>query len=90
MHEFSQQDHNSGSQQAVNCLDIFKSIPDACKDVYPVANFYTMPLEWDTGVLFGMTTFKAYFVDYMECAIHIKDVTNDKKVMGIEKNIHLF
>ena len=49
LHEFGQQYHTYGTQQAVENLNIFKLTLDACKYVYPDANFHTIMLAWDTG-----------------------------------------
>ena len=88
LHEFGQQYHTSGTQQAVENLNIFKLTLDACKYVYPDANFHTIMLAWDTGAQFVLTPFKSDFVDYVECDIPIKDVTKVNKVIGIGTTIH--
>ena len=49
-----------------------------------------MILAWDTGASFGLTPFKADFVDYMECYITVKDVTKVNKVIGIGTTTHKF
>ena len=49
-----------------------------------------MILAWDTGASFGLTPFKADFVDYMECEITVKDVTKVNKIIGVETPIHKF
>ena len=76
--EFVKLDQTSGSQQAVDRLNLFKSTLYACKDVNPVGNFQTMMLEWNTGASFGLTEFKDNFVDYVECDIPVKDVNKVK------------
>ena len=49
-----------------------------------------MLLAWDTGDYFVLMPFKADFIDYLECVIPVKDVTNFNKVIGIGIKIHKF
>ena len=49
LQKFVQQDQTYGANQAMDCLILFKSMLDACKDVNPVSTFQTMMLAWDTG-----------------------------------------
>ena len=45
-------------------------------------------LTCNTGVLFGLTQFKADFFDYVECDIPINGVTKSKKFIYIGTTIH--
>ena len=73
--EFAQQDHTSCSQQAMGCLNIFKSTLDVWKYVDTAATFKTMIFAWNTGESFGLTPFKSDFVNYIEHFIPVKYVT---------------
>ena len=88
LREFAQQDQTYGTQHDVDNLNIFKSMLDACKDVNTVATFQTMILEWNTGALFGLTQFKADFVDNVKLAPLVNDVIIVKKAIGIVTTIH--
>ena len=46
-------------------LNLFKSMLDSCKYVYPPATFQLITLKLDTGASFVLTPFKADFVDYV-------------------------
>ena len=50
----------------------------------------TMRLVCDTGASYGLTPFRSDFIDYVECAILVKDVTKVNRVIGIGTNIHKF
>jgi hypothetical protein len=50
----------------------------------------TLILIWDTGALFGLTSFCSDFIDYVECNILVRDVTKVNKVIRIRTTIHKF
>ena len=41
------------------------------------------PLIWDTGVSYGLTTFRNKVVDYVESDIHVKYITKFNLVFNI-------
>ena len=77
-------------KQAIDHLNIFNSMLDACKDVDPVSNFHTMVLICDTSSLFGLTLFKDYLINYVECDILVKDVTTVKNATVIGTTTYKF
>ena len=65
MNEFMWQYQIYGAQQTVDHLNLFKSMLDSRKYVYPLATFHLIILALDTGASFVLTPFKADFVDYV-------------------------
>ena len=47
-------------------------------------------LIWDAGASYGLTTFRSNSVDYVQCDIPVKDVTNINTVIGIGTGLHKF
>ena len=52
--------------------------------------FTGCPLVWDTGASFGLTPFRADFIDYVECDIPVKDISKTNRVIGICTTLHRF
>ncbi len=48
------------------------------------------PLVWDTGALFGLTTFCGDFVDYVMCKITVQDIACENTVVSIGTTLHRF
>ena len=71
-------------------LNVFNLTLGAYNYVYPVGNFHTMVLTWDSGASFLLVPFKAELVYYTKFDIPVKDVTKVKKVVGIGKTIYNF
>ena len=46
-------------------------------------NFYNTPLIWDTGASWGLSPFRADFIDYEEVSIPVKDISKTNMVIGI-------
>ena len=46
-------------------------------------DFYTTPLIYDTGASFGLTPFKADFIDFQEVSIPVKDISKTNYVVGV-------
>jgi hypothetical protein len=78
------------AQQTVDRFNLMKATLDACRDTATCRAFLTMLLSWDTGASFGLTPFKADFIDYVECDIPVKDVTKVNKVIGMGTTLHKF
>ena len=47
-----------------------------------------MILVWDTGALYGLTTFRNDFIDNMRCDLQVKVVTKANRVIGIGTTLH--
>jgi hypothetical protein len=47
-------------------------------------------LIWDTGASYGLTPFQSDFIDYVKCAIPVRDVTKVNTVVGIGTTLHKF
>ncbi len=47
-------------------------------------------LIWDTGASYGLTPFWSDFIDYVKCAIPVRDVTKVNTVVGIGTTLHKF
>ena len=45
-------------------------------------------LIWDTGASYGSMPFRGYLIDYVKCAIPVKDDTNTNRVIGIGTTLH--
>ena len=45
-------------------------------------------LFWDSVASFGLTTFRSYFIDYVEVDIPAKDVTKINLLIGIGTTLH--
>ena len=45
-------------------------------------SFKTTPVVWDSGASFGLTTFCADFIVYVECDIDVRDISKFNKVVG--------
>ena len=69
-------------------LNLFKSMLDSCKYVYPPATFQLITLKLDTGASFVLTSFKSELVDNLQCDIPIKYISKVNKVIGIGTTIH--
>ncbi|KAL7536614.1 hypothetical protein ACHAXR_007295 [Thalassiosira sp. AJA248-18] len=52
-------------------------------------SFKDCMLAWDTGASFGLSPFRADFIDYVECHIPVKDVSKANYVVGIGTTLHL-
>ena len=52
--------------------------------------FKETPLAYDTGALYGLTPFRADFVDYQPCSIMIKDIARTNQVKGIGTVMYKF
>jgi len=48
----------------------------------------TMMLVWDTGASYGLTPFRSDFIDYVQCEIPGRDVTNVNRVIRIGTTLH--
>ncbi len=46
-------------------------------------SFFNTPLIWDTGASFGLTPYRADFIDYEEVSIPVKDISKTNMVIGI-------
>lgn len=53
-------------------------------------NYHDMPLVYDTGASYGLTPFRADFIDYKPCDIPIKDITKINRVKGIGTVMYKF
>ena len=54
------------------------------------ATFKDCMLVWDTGASFGLSPFRADFIDYVECHIPVKDISKTNYVVGIGTTLHKF
>ena len=50
--------------------------------------FKTTLLLWDFRASFGLTPICANFIDYVECDVDVKDVSNLNKVIGFGTTLH--
>lgn len=54
------------------------------------SSYHDMPLVYDTGASYGLTPFKADFIDYRPCDIPVKDITKVNRVKGIGTVMYKF
>ena len=54
------------------------------------SSYAGMPLVYDTGASFGLTPFRADFIDYRPCNIPVKDITKVNKVKGVGTVMYKF
>ena len=47
-------------------------------------------MVWDSGAYFGLTPFHANFIEYVECDIGVKDISEPNKVIGFGTTLHKF
>ena len=52
--------------------------------------FDNCPLIYDTGASFGLTPFRADFIDYVSCNIKVRDISKVNTVIGIGTTLHHF
>ena len=50
----------------------------------------SLQLSWISGASFGLTPFWSNFIDYVACAIPVRDVTKVNIVIGIGTTLHKF
>ena len=66
-------------------FEYVRSSLDTCKYEDTVDTFQNMMLVQDTGDLSALELFKPDVIDYMECDIPVKDVSNIKRLQALEQ-----
>jgi hypothetical protein len=88
--QFKSVDHekniSSCIAQVVALWGTFESCPVGGGKLNP----RSLILIWDTGASYGLTPFCSNFIDYVQCDIPVRDVTNVNKVVGIGTTLHKF
>ena len=54
------------------------------------SSFKQTPLVYDTGASYGLTPFRADFIDYQPCTVMIKDIARTNQVKGIGTVMYKF
>ena len=92
LNQFTLLDHAQQAEQAVNRANIFRVALENRhhKPKEQDSSFTGCPLVWDTGASFGLTPFRADFIDYVECRIPVKDISKTNMVIGIGTTLHKY
>ena len=92
--DFQSADRTTAAEEVVQRLNVFRGRGTFGfeKDVKPKthATFFECPLVWDTGASFGLTPFRADFIDYVECQIPVNDIARTNMVIGIGTTLNKF
>jgi hypothetical protein len=88
-------DHEKNVQSCVACIIMMhgsygEMYESHCPHMDNPLDAKTTMLIWDTGALFGLTTFRSDFIDCVKCKISIRDVTKVNKVNGIGSTLRKF
>jgi hypothetical protein len=88
---YTAMDHAANAEQAIARMNLLccdsdqQSILKACPH-----SFKSTPLVYDTGASYGLTPFRADFIDYQECDIAVKDISKMNRVKGIGTVMYKF
>ena len=90
--KFTLLDHAENAQSVVNRINLFRVALENRHNQPPghESSFLGCPLVWDTGASFGLTPFRADFIDYVECRIPVKDISKTNTVIGIGTTLHKY
>jgi methylglyoxal synthase len=93
MSTFSTVDHVKNAQSCVNRVNTLRGTFGGTFENQ--SSFSTGSLDpkslifiWDTGASYGLTSFRSDFIDYVKCAIPVRDVTKVNAVVGIGTTLH--
>lgn len=92
MKRLNSNDHGQRLEKLMSRLNICRNAFELEPSTKPLetATFTGCPLVWDTGASFGLTPFRADFINYIECHIPVKDISKTNYVVGIETTLHKF
>ena len=89
MKKFDSIEHGKNAAEVVHLVHKF-DVSLELGAVNKHATLWNCPLAWDTGASFGLTPFRADFIDYVECQIPVKDISKTNIVVGIGTTLHKF
>ena len=91
---FESSDRSSETEEVVQGLNPFRDIfcfdKNGKHEPKRRSIFLNCPLVWDTGASFGLTLFRADFMDYAECSIPVNNIARTNMVVGIGTTLHKF
>ncbi len=95
MSTYSTVDHVKNAQSCVNCVNTLcgtfgGTFENQCSFSTGSLDPKFLILIWDTGASYGLTLFRSDFIDYVKCAIPVRDVTKVNTVVGIGTTLHKF
>ena len=92
LNSFKSQNHTRATLHVVSCLnnDIHLLLKAGKSKTNVLKSFKTTPLVWDSRASFGLTPHYAYFIDYVDCDIDVKDISKTNEVIGIGTRLHKF
>ena len=76
------------NESFMEIFNIFSSVFENHQIVPSKPDSRSTLLILDTGVPFGLTSFRSDFINYIKADIPVKDVTNVNWVVGIGNTIH--
>ena len=95
--KFHSVDHSKNAQECLNCVHAIRGTYGGTYEDENSSPHMDVPLDpktlmsiWDTGASFGLTPFRSDFIEYVVCAIPVRDVTKVNTVIGIGTTLHKF
>ena len=91
MKHFSTFDHAANAEKAVARMNLLCCQADAARAFHQCSHsMNNTPLVYDTGASYGLTPFRADFIDYQTCDIPVKDISKTNRVKGIGTVMYKF
>ena len=88
---FSTFDHAANAEKAVARMNLLCCQSDAARAFKQCSHsMKNTPLVYDTGASYGLTPFRADFIDYQTCDIPVKDISKTNRVKGIGTVMYKF
>ena len=87
------QDHVKNIETLLPRLNLFSLELSESRSVLQASgrnSYTTTPLVYDTGASYGLTPYRADFIDYHPCELSVKDISKVNRVIGIGTVMYKF